>query len=259
MREVLPALLVAAARPARFPVPCWGRAVSLPVASSRVTARVMTSARMTPPRTSAVAAGITRVKLPAAGPPFFPSEPDWTSAAGLAIPLGTAEGLMTGTRLAMLPGLTRAVIAACGVGAAGGTGTTPVTGSVGRADGGTADGAAVLDGDAVLDGEGECDGAGPWLTVTDAAATGIVIIGGLVAALAVAVSVAAVPAGTAICARIWNDDGETSVASDPIVHEAAPSPLGHMALNVGCAVAGAAVRVTDTPEAEPFCAETVTA
>jgi hypothetical protein len=231
--------------------------VSLLVASSRVTARVITSARMTPPRTSAVAAGITSVKLPASGPPFFRSGLDWTSAAGLARPLGAAEGVMTGSRLATLPGLTRAVISLCGLGTVGSVGITPVTGSVGSADDGGAE-----EGSALPDGEGERDGAGAGLTVTDAAAVGTVVIGGLVVALAVAVSVAAVPAvvpsGTPICACIWNEDGETSVASDPIVHEAEPSPLGHKSLNVGCVVAGAAVSVTDTPDAGPFCIQTVT-
>ena len=124
------------------------------------------------------------------------------------------------------------------------------------------EGAAVLDGEGVFDGEGECDGAGAGLTVTDAAADGSVVISGLVVAPAVAVRVAAVPAavpaGTVTWACIWNDDGETSVASDAIVHEAAPSPLGHKPLNVGCAVAGAAVSVTDTPDAGPFCVQTVT-
>jgi hypothetical protein len=211
---------------------------------------------MTPPRTSAVAAGITSVKLPASGPPFFRAGLDWTSAAGLARPLGAAEGVMTGSRLATLPGLTRAVISLCGLGTVGSVGTAPVTGSVGSADGGAEEGGAVLDG------EGERDGAGAGLTVTDAAAVGTVVIGGLVVALAVAVSVAAMPAevpsGTPIYACIWNDDGETSVASDPIVHEAEPSPLGHKSLNVGCAVAGTAVSVTDTPDAGPFCIQTVT-
>lgn len=228
--------------------------MSLLVASSRVTARVMTSARMTPPRISAVAAGITSVKLPASGPPFFPFGLDWTSAAGLARPLGAAEGVMTGSRLATLPGLTKAVISLCGLGMVGSAGTTPVTGSVGSADGRAEEGSAFL--------EGERDGAGAGLTVTDAAAVGTVVIGGLVVALAVAVSVTAVlaevPSGTPICACIWNDDGETSVASDPIVHEAEPSPLGHKSLNVGCVVAGAAVSVTDTPDAGPFCIQTVT-
>jgi hypothetical protein len=101
------------------------------------------------------------------------------------------------------------------------------------------------------------------LTPTVSAAVGNTLMTGLVAASAVAVRVTdvtdVVPAVTGICACIWNVDGASAVASDPIVQVADPSPLGQRPVKTGCSPAGAPVSVTDTPDAEPFTAQTCTA
>jgi len=48
------------------------------------------------------------------------------------------------------------------------------------------------------------------------------------------------------------------VASDPIVQVADPSPLGQRPVKAGTSPVGDSVRVTDTPDAEPFTAQTCT-
>jgi hypothetical protein len=100
------------------------------------------------------------------------------------------------------------------------------------------------------------------LIPTVSAAVGNTLMTGLVAASAVAVRVTdvtdVVPAVTGICACIWNVDGASAVASDPIVQVADPSPLGQRPVKTGCSPAGAPVSVTDTPDAEPFTAQTCT-
>jgi hypothetical protein len=104
-------------------------------------------------------------------------------------------------------------------------------------------------------------GAGA-VAVTVAAPTGGVVMAGVVTAVAVAVNVTevpeAVPEGTAICACIWNDDGEISVAIAPMVQVAAPSPLGQRPVKSAWSPDGLAVRATVTPEAGPFSSETCT-
>jgi hypothetical protein len=106
---------------------------------------------------------------------------------------------------------------------------------------------------------GDATGA---LTVTVAAAAGSVVIAILAAASAVAVSVTEVTEvaveATGICACIWYEAGDTEVASVPITQVADPFPLGHRPVKVATWPCGAALSVTDTPEAGPFWAETCT-
>jgi hypothetical protein len=105
------------------------------------------------------------------------------------------------------------------------------------------------------------DAAGA-LTVTVSDAAGSVAMAGLVVASAVAVSVTDVTEvaleATGICACIWNDEGDTEVASDPSVQVADPFPLGHRPLNVAVSPCGAALSVTDTADAGPLAADTCT-
>jgi hypothetical protein len=98
--------------------------------------------------------------------------------------------------------------------------------------------------------------AGMAVTVTVPAAAGSTAMGGVVAASAEAVSVTdAVPLdGVPIWASRVNDDGVTSVPSDPSWHEVVPSPLGHKPAND--AWPADAASVTDTSGAAPFSAWT---
>ena len=167
-----------------------------PVANSLVVASEMTSARTIRPSTSAVAAGITRVKSPATGSAAFVARPGRTSAAelGRAPRAGLGDGAISGRMPEMLPGLTTelVVVTAAGIGS-----------SVGAAASDVAEAIAERVGDG--DGDGLAD-AGRALTVTDPVAAGKVVIGGLTAASAVAISVTKVPEAaldpTLICACI---------------------------------------------------------
>jgi hypothetical protein len=212
----------------------------------------------TNPRSWAVAAGIpiTTVKLPAACVPTSAA-----AMAGLAAP-GLAAGVNAGTALETVTGLMSDVLTA------GATGMGASVGGETSADGVTektcADGVlttgvlatGVLDGALLGDGDGDGEAA---MTGTVPAAAGIVGMAGLEAAPAVAVRVTEVaPEATGSCACIWNDDGVTALPIGPIVHVAAPFPLGQRLVNAGCSPWGAAVSVTDTPDAGPFWVETCT-
>jgi len=159
-----------------------------------VVAREITSARMIRPSTSAVAAGITRVKSPVTGSLALVARSGRTSAAelGRAPRAGLGDGAIPGRMLEMLPGLTTELVVVTAAG---------IVSSVGAAASDVAEAIA----ERVGDGDGLAD-AGGALTVTDPVAAGKVVIGGLTAASAVAISVTKVPEAaldpTLICACI---------------------------------------------------------
>jgi hypothetical protein len=153
-----------------------------PVATNLVAASETISATMMTPSTSAVSAGMTRAKLPAVGWAVLVPASGWTSAAELGVPptVGSDVGEISGRTLSRLPGLmTELLVNVAGIGPTVGAAAAAVVGAVGS---GVRDG----DGDGVAE-------AGAAPTVTDPVAAGIVAIGGLVAASAVAVSVTEVP------------------------------------------------------------------
>jgi hypothetical protein len=99
-------------------------------------------------------------------------------------------------------------------------------------------------------------------TLTDCDAEGMAAIAGLVAASAVAVSVTDVTELAEDATAIWACSeyaaGASEVPSDPIAQVAEPFPPGQRPVNVAAWPCGEAASVTDTPDAEPFCAETWT-
>jgi len=212
---------------------------------------------MISPNTWAVAADMfsARVKLPACG--------ELVSATGLpGVPVtgvGVGTGATTGRSLATFAGVNSEVVTLAGVGTVTGgstvaspgvlTGLTCATGE---------DAGAVLD--AFFVGDGLADAAAA--TLTDCDAVGMVVMAGLVAASAVAVSVTEVTElaeeATGIWACSWYAAGATEVPSDPTAQVADPFPPGQRSVNVAVWPEGAAASVTDTPDAEPFCAETWT-
>jgi hypothetical protein len=129
----------------------------------------------------------------------------------------------------------------------------------------TTAGAVAGEADGVLVGDllagGVLAAAAGALTATVSVADGSTLMTGLVAASAVAVRVTDVteaPAATGIWASIWYVEGASAVASDPIVQVADPSPLGQRPEKTGAEPGGDPVSVTDTPDAEPFAAQTCT-
>jgi hypothetical protein len=212
---------------------------------------------MMSPNTWAVAADMfsARVKLPACGA--------LVSATGLpGVPVtgvGVGTGAISGRSLATLAGVNSEVVTPPGVGKVAGGSTVAIAGvltGLTRATG--LDGGAVLD--AFFVGDGLADAAA--VTVTDWDAEGMAAMAGLVAASAVAVSVTEVTEvaeeATGIWACSWYAAGATEVPSDPTAQVADPFPPGHRAVNVAAWPCGEAASVTDTPDAEPFCAETWT-
>ena len=202
------------------------------------------------PSSRAVAADIVKVTLSAGGAPVSAAE------RGVAATVATAAGIANRV-LATLAGLITDGLAAPGVAA-----EVPVTGVTAAA--GTVPGEAAGEGVPATDLLGAAVLAAPAgaLTVTVSFAVGSWVMAGLVAASAVAVRVTDVtevaPEATWIWACIWSVDGVTSVAIDPIVHVAEPSPPGQRLVNTGSSPCGAPVSVTATPEAGPFSAETCT-
>jgi len=188
---------------------------------------------------------ITRVKPPAAGVPVPVAEPGGMPTAG---------GTVGGRRLAAPAGLITEVLAPPGVAVA----AAVVAATAGAATG-EADGEGALAGDALAG--GVLAAAVGALTETVSAVEGSTLMTGLVAASAVAVSVTDVteaPEATGIWACIWYVDGASAVASAPIVQVADPSPPGQRPVKSGASPAGDPVSVTDTPDAEPFTAQTCT-
>lgn len=171
--------------------------------------------------------------------------------------LGGAELIVIdGNRPVTLPGLiTVLLLLAAGSGSSGGS----VVGRITEADdvGALApededddedrddDGAGLLLGVRLVLGDGLA--AGGAVTLTALAATGRSVIGGLVAACAVAVSETVVTAallGTETAACMVYDEGAASVASFPSWQPAPPFPLGHSPVNTPCIPDGPAVRLT---------------
>jgi hypothetical protein len=232
---------------------------ALRAASRRLTSLVAANKSTSPsamdPSSSAVDMGSTKVKLLADGDPVTVAGPT-AAVAGPGAAVACAG--VTGSTLATPAGLISGVPTPEGVASA-----VPVAGVVAAAGGavaGEADGEGVLAGDRLAG--GVVAAAVGALTVTVSSAAGSTVIAGLVAASAVAVRVTevtdVVPEATAICACIWYDDGVTAVASAPIVQVADPSPLGQRPVNEGSSPCGVPVSVTDTPDAEPFAAQTCT-
>jgi hypothetical protein len=122
-------------------------------------------------------------------------------------------------------------------------------------------GATAAAGDAAgRDDDGGADllGAFVGLAVTDTMPTACALVGGLVAAPTEAARLthAAPLDGVLIPALRVNNDGVTSVPSDPSWHEAVPSPLGQEPVNA--TLPADAESVTDTSGTTPFSAWTCT-
>ena len=202
------------------------------------------------PNSSAAATGMLTMKRPADGVPVSATELGGIATAAVAGVEITGEPLSTPPT-----GLIGWVLTALeAVGTVAGVVATAETAA------GEATGEAVLTGDPLAGGVLAAEvGA---LTVPVSAAVGSTVMAGLVAASAVAVRVTDVtdvaPEAIGICACIWYDDGDTAVASDPIVQEADPSPLGQRPVNAGSSPCGVPVSATDTPDTGPFSAQTST-
>lgn len=228
-------------------------AISLVVASTSVSATMMS------PKASAVAADMfsARVKLPAGAA---------VSATGLAgvagapvAGLGTGAGLISGRAVATSTGLYDEVAGVTAIVTGGSTVVSPgLPAGLTCATG--VDAGAVLAGALLAAGDGLADAGALTVTVCDAA--GMVVMAGLVAASAVAVSVTEVTEvaeeATGIWACSWYDAGDTDVPTDPIVQVADPFPPGQRPVNRAACPCGAAASVTDTPDAGPFWAQTWT-
>ena len=206
------------------------------------------------PNTWAVAADMfsARVKLPACG--------ELASATGLpGVPVtgvGVGTGAISGRSLATLAGVNSEVVTPAGVG-------TVIGGST-VASAGVLTGLTCATGDVLADvffADADAD-AEAAVTLTDCDAEGMAAMAGLVAASALAVSVTEVTElaedATAICACSEYAAGASEVPSDPIAQVAEPFPPGQRPVNVAAWPCGEAASVTDTPDAEPFCAETWT-
>jgi hypothetical protein len=190
-------------------------------------------------------------------PPDLPA--GWAAAGAdevpneaLAATVGLDVGVITGIMLPTICGGTVEVEAAAVVGFGATIGV--LTGVDGRA-GTAAAGKAV--------GRDDDGGAGPLdalvgLAVTATMPTACALVGGFVAAPTEAVRLthAAPLDGVPIPALRVNNDGVTSVPSDPSWHEAVPSPLGQRPVNV--TLPADAISVTDTSGTAPFSAWTCT-
>ncbi len=178
-------------------------------------------------------------------PPELPA--GWAAAGAdeaLAVTAGLDVGVITGTTLPMLPAGTVDVEAAAAVGVRAGV-----------------DGLAAMIAAGDVAGRDDGVGAGPLgdlvgSAVTVTTPTACALVGGFVAASAEAVRLthAAPLDGVAMAALRVNDDGVTSVPSDPSWHEAVPSPLGQKPVND--TRPADAVSVTDTSGTAPFSAWT---
>jgi hypothetical protein len=152
----------------------------------------------------------------------------------------------------MLPGLITVIaVLLSGSGANGATVVGSPTGDVV-----VGEEAAFEDLDGV--GFGLVDGAA--VTLTELAAIGRSVIGGLVAACAVAVNETedAPLEGAVTAACIVNVEGAVEVASGPSSQPAPPSPLGHDAVNTPRAPDGPAERLTHADGVGPYGAHTFT-
>ena len=174
------------------------------------------------------------------------------SSEPLAVTAGLDVGVITGNPLPTFSAGTAEVEAAAAVGL-GATIGVP-TGADGSA-------ATVAAGDAAdRDGAGDADplGAPVGAAVTVTTPVACALVDGFVAAPAEAVRLthAAPLDGVPIPAPRVNNDGVTSVPSDPSWHEAVPSPLGQRPVNV--TLPADAASVTDTSGTAPFSAWTCT-
>ncbi len=187
---------------------------------------------------------------------------DKAAGVGTPVPVGGAElSAIDGSSPSMFPGLiTETAVLVSGSGTNGGTvvGRPTPTGDV-------LVGAAVEDVDEVgfgfaedLLGDGFVDGGA--VTLTELAAIGRLVIGGLVAACAVAVSDTALAPleGAVTEAVIVNEDGVVDVASGPSSQPAPPLPLGHIPVNEPRAPEGPTLRLTHAEGVGPNGAHTFT-
>lgn len=156
-----------------------------------------------------------------------------------------------------LPGLITVLVS--GNGTYGGTvvGSTTTGGEAPTGEVAVDDG-FVEDLDGVGFGFGFVDGGA--VTLTELAAIGRLLIGGLVAACAVAVSDTADDplAGAMTVACIVNDAGAVDVASGPSSQPPPPLPLGHAAVNTPRVPEGPALRLTHAEGVGPYGAQTFT-
>jgi hypothetical protein len=164
----------------------------------------------------------------------------WATASGLDV------GVITGNRLPTLSAGTAGVEAAAAVG---------LGATVGAPTG--VDGSAATDaaGDAADRDDGRAAGPLDALAGTAVRATtptACALVGGFVDASAEAVRLTHTEPldGVPIPALRVNNDGSTSVPSDPSWHEAVPLPLGQKPVNA--TLPADAVSVTDTSGAAPF-------
>ena len=178
---------------------------------------------------------------------------------GAADVSGGAElNAIDGSRPSALPGLiTVTLVLVTGSGTNGGTVVGRNTGA-GVVGGAPDDAARVEDLDDVGVGFGLVVGGA--VTLTELAAIGRLVIGGLVAAWAVAVSdTDVVPlAGAVTVACMVNVAGVFDVASGPSSQPAPPFPLGHIPLNTPRVPDGPALRLTHAEGVGPYGAHTFT-
>jgi len=181
-----------------------------------------------------------------------PAMADEVLSEALAVTAGLDVDVITGNMLPTFsPGTVEVeAAAAVGLGAAIGTPTG-------------IDGSAAAAGDAAgRDGAGgggaEPVGADVESAATDTTPVACALVDGFVAAPAEAVRLthAAPLDGVPIPALRVNNDGVTSVPSDPSWHESVPSPLGQKPVNV--TLPADAASVTDTSGTAPFSAWTCT-
>jgi hypothetical protein len=168
-------------------------------------------------------------------------------------------GVISGRSLATFAGVNSEVVTLAGVGTMTGGNTVASPGVPAGLTCATGEEAgAVLEG--FFFGDAVADAAA--VTPTDCDAAGMAAIVGLVAASAVAVSVTEVTElaedATGIWACSWYAAGATEVPSDPTAQVAEPFPPGQRPVNVAAWPCGEAASVTETPDAEPFCADTWT-
>lgn len=184
---------------------------------------------------------------------------DVTLGVGAADVSGGAElNAIDGSRPSALPGLITVVLVT-GSGTNGGTVVGRNTGA-GVVGGAPDDEARVEDLDDVGVGVGFGLVVGAGVTLTELAAIGRLVIGGLVAAWAVAVSdTDVVPlAGAVTVACMVNVAGVVDVASGPSSQPAPPFPLGHVPLNTPRVPDGPVLRLTHAEGVGPYGAHTFT-
>jgi hypothetical protein len=215
--------------------------------TSRVTVRKIATPRAISPATWEVNTG-ARVAESATGETFF--WPAGSRTPGDGEGLGVAEGEIAGNRPDTLPAPMSEL-------------ETPMSEletplRSGRGPSGSAASCDGLAEDLAGEGDADDDAADAEVTATVAAADGAVHFT-VVTTLAVAVSVTELTEVALDATGIWAGRS-TGCLSDTVLraHVAVAFPLAQPLVNAGFSLAGCVVSVTDTSEADPFSAETVT-